>query len=820
MQDGCDLRARCVALRVDARCGRAVDQTTVVCPCHCVVCPICNLVSVFILCEVRRAARGEVHVLGVAVQNRGKLLAGDVLIGLEGTCVEAVDHTCVICPGDGVVVILAGRDIGERISLRCSRFAGQSPQDGDNLTTSRVQLAAEAGRGHAIHVALAVDIDHIVIVPVALGNIAERKLGQADVVLIHELDIELCIVRAHLDGVLIADVGIALVGPDSHVALVSLRLEGHLIVLLDRDDVAVFILAGAAVNRAVLAAGDVEGQGRIVVNIAAALLDKVHMERSVLAVHVSVGDIIVGCGGLAAGAELPDSLVAGVRNSLELNLIALRQRPVLVVVGYPFFFVIVVILELAMTFVEVNGELEVLGVDLREGDLHRNVVLVDCSRIDVVINSRCLIVNLPACFVVRTRNSLDLIARTLFQIRNLSRSITIIRSSPPVAPFTVVELLSDLERAMVADLLNGQLKRIDRSSFLDELRGNRCVRIAHLNGRCCVGVTGNRCAGHFPFQELVTIFCFCNQRSGIAILKAFELRKFSAFIRNSTGNLIVDLRYIDGQHMLFFFKLRNNGIFLLDFRSSILIREVFVASLAMPVLDVTRSGLGRLLRRNMLQIVTERRNNLLFLENNSASRALAASRQTGLCASRSFRFDILQLLVVGGIFFNLSRTRPRFPQLIKKLTTFQALLMRPATLMNTCRSLAFYLNKRVSGCRNFHRSKIRNFIAACRITKVLIASITMVIRLVAIVYTCSSFCCDRLQILVVGRIARNCYRSKRNLISHCLIQELLTAVFAQVILNISLSFTGSIFCRIKLFILMRTRVCCRSHDGEHAHQHG
>lgn len=38
----------------------------------------------------------------------------------------------------------------------------------------------------------------------------------------------------------------------------------------------------------------------------------------------------------------------------------------------------------------------VLGVDLREGDLHRNVVLVDCSRIDVVINSRCLIVNLPS----------------------------------------------------------------------------------------------------------------------------------------------------------------------------------------------------------------------------------------------------------------------------------------------------------------------------------------------------------------------------------------------------------------------------------------
>lgn len=79
-----------------------------------------------------------------------------------------------------------------------------------------------------------------------------------------------------------------------------------------------------------------------------------------------------------------------------------------------------------------------------------------------------------ACFVVRTpEQPFDLIARTLFQIRNLNRSRIIIRSSPPVAPFTVVELLSDLERAMVADLLNGQLKRIDRSSFLDELRGNR-----------------------------------------------------------------------------------------------------------------------------------------------------------------------------------------------------------------------------------------------------------------------------------------------------------------------------------------------------------
>ena len=80
----------------------------------------------------------------------------------------------------------------------------------------------------------------------------------------------------------------------------------------------------------------------------------------------------------------------------------------------------------------------------------------------------------------------------------------------------------------------------------------------------------------------------------------------------------------------------------------------------MPVLDVTRSGLGRLLRRNMLQIVTERRNGLrslnflcalLVREHLLADAAGPVSLRAVLRAGRLNRFGLGQLMTGSRDFF-------------------------------------------------------------------------------------------------------------------------------------------------------------------------
>ena len=168
----------------------AVDEAMIVCPGQGVSCPRADGVVVIELGEVGSASRGKVHVLCIAVQDRCQLLAGDVRVRTEGLGIIALDDAVLGRPRNRGVVIRVGRNVRKLVVSGRSGFAGQSPQDGDDLAARSVLVCAEARHGNAVHKAVDVGVQNVVIVPVAVRHIVERQISPTIVILVNEADIE------------------------------------------------------------------------------------------------------------------------------------------------------------------------------------------------------------------------------------------------------------------------------------------------------------------------------------------------------------------------------------------------------------------------------------------------------------------------------------------------------------------------------------------------------------------------------------------------------------------------------------------------------
>ena len=126
----------------------------------------------------QRGAGGRLQALigRVAVENGDELLSGDRRVRAEQTAAEAVHDAAGLGPGDGRFIVAAGVHILERIS-RDHGLALHAAEAGHEHASGDVGLWGELRRGDAVHEAVLIYVAHVVIVPVAGIDVAERQLA-------------------------------------------------------------------------------------------------------------------------------------------------------------------------------------------------------------------------------------------------------------------------------------------------------------------------------------------------------------------------------------------------------------------------------------------------------------------------------------------------------------------------------------------------------------------------------------------------------------------------------------------------------------------
>ena len=263
----------------------------------------------------------------------------------------------------------------------------------------------------------------------------------------------------------------------------------------------------------------------------------------------------------------------------------------------------------------------------------------------------------------------------------------------------------------------------------------------------------------------------------------------------------------------------------------------------MPVLDVTRSGLGRLLRRNMLQIVTGSGNFYVFVSKRLCASFIFKQRSAPCscalimvldtlvsagCRVAADRHDLVTSCLdhLRGVDLNLALSVREF---------LFAATAHPVSFITVLRAgrvlCSNRLKRMLAGSRSYHVAIER--ILAVFIFKVLVAAGTIVILVIT---TCAASrllcrCLGELAavvggVLCLGNAVRLYYEFPAGFIINCFCR----AHLAFIIRDMPFLEAG---CRrrcmenregsIELFVHMHAqilRIICGSHDCEHTQQHG
>ena len=106
-QDRSDLGTGRVPGRVELPVVAAVDETRGIGPLHGIHGVAADFVCVGEFAQVSSGGHVIFFVGRVAIQDRGHLLAGDVLVGTKGVRAETADDPILRCPSDGLFIVFA-----------------------------------------------------------------------------------------------------------------------------------------------------------------------------------------------------------------------------------------------------------------------------------------------------------------------------------------------------------------------------------------------------------------------------------------------------------------------------------------------------------------------------------------------------------------------------------------------------------------------------------------------------------------------------------------------------------------------------------------
>ena len=178
-------RSGCGALWTQGAVLVAANQTTADHPFNRLFRPVADAGGVGVGAEVTAGADIEAFIFCVVPQDGGELFAGDGGVWLEGAVVKAVDHANGCCPVHSLGVPVAVGDVGE-VTAVGFWAAFETMEHGHEHGTAEVGVWLEGGVAGAGHEALAVDIDHWVVEPVAVAHVGEWQGHNAVVVVVND----------------------------------------------------------------------------------------------------------------------------------------------------------------------------------------------------------------------------------------------------------------------------------------------------------------------------------------------------------------------------------------------------------------------------------------------------------------------------------------------------------------------------------------------------------------------------------------------------------------------------------------------------------
>src|SRR5699024_3054229 len=126
--------------------------------------------------EIAGGGGVQLGILGVAVQNGGKLLTGDAVVGTEAAVTVAAHDAVGGGPGHPVGEPLTGGHVSEG-SAGGNVLTAEAEEDGDQHTPGEGHGGGEGGAAGAGHETLAADKGHALRRPVVGGHVGEAGLG-------------------------------------------------------------------------------------------------------------------------------------------------------------------------------------------------------------------------------------------------------------------------------------------------------------------------------------------------------------------------------------------------------------------------------------------------------------------------------------------------------------------------------------------------------------------------------------------------------------------------------------------------------------------
>ena len=175
LEDRRELLPGGVAAGGECTVAHSLDEVGFACPGEGVFGVAVDPVGVGIAGEIRPLRHGDEASFGKTRQHRGKLLAGDLSVRLEGGFGDTVDHSFVLRPDDGVGVVFSGFDIGEIVAER---------DFGRPLSPIKHRHDHAAGHGpggiefpvaHAVHVAFFHSVIYRLVTPAGRFHVRELR---------------------------------------------------------------------------------------------------------------------------------------------------------------------------------------------------------------------------------------------------------------------------------------------------------------------------------------------------------------------------------------------------------------------------------------------------------------------------------------------------------------------------------------------------------------------------------------------------------------------------------------------------------------------
>ena len=173
VKHGGNLRAGCRTLWIKQIFGFSLYQSVADCPLHYHFCVIRNLVRVLKLVKIFRDGQLVALVVRVAVEDGGKLFAGNGIVRAEFVFAVACKDAILCCPCDCVGVPPSGFHIGKAIFVLRREAALHAPENGCHHAACHRPVRTEQGLARAGHQTIFVNEHRIVVEPVLFRNISK-----------------------------------------------------------------------------------------------------------------------------------------------------------------------------------------------------------------------------------------------------------------------------------------------------------------------------------------------------------------------------------------------------------------------------------------------------------------------------------------------------------------------------------------------------------------------------------------------------------------------------------------------------------------------